>query len=343
VQVGKLEAPSAMSISKALPFSRAFGLGNKVFPYARDFEFAAKLPKSRALQWPTPYSSATSAGSATARQAAPAAASATSRTASRTLLGTTAGTAIFVFSGSLLMWPIADLCLGPQLVLWGMKADPSTTGNLLASSVALSVSQDTSASQDACIVVVSGVPGVGKQLEHIAAHSERLVVYVSLREATSPHDLYFAMLAGIYSADRLGLLGTLAHSMGVWWITIFDIMVGYEPEKTRAINFSVIMQHLRRALRAAHAEQPLGAPRPLVILDHLGEATHHKDDPRMRSMLTHLVKWCTATCYDDGLTDIVICDGPTSASWRWPSKNGSAQPLRDSDAFAHCLKNRWSL
>merc|ERR1719261_2192628 len=136
----------------------------------------------------------------------------------------------------------------------------------------MNVAQDTALSQDACLVVVSGVPGAGKQLEHIAAHSERLVVYVSLREATSPHDLYFAMLAGIYSADRLGFIGTLAHSMGVWWIILFDMIVGYDPEKTRAINFSVTLQHLRRALRAAHEEQPLSTPRPLVILDHVREA-----------------------------------------------------------------------
>lgn len=332
-----------MSASKALPFSRVVGLGTKAFPYARDLKFWAKLPWRRALQWSTDCSSATSPGSAHGRCAGPVAASASARNSSRSFLGTTAGTALFVFSGSLLLWPVADLCLGPQLVLLGMKADPSTTGNLLSSSVTLSVAQDTSISQEACVVVVSGVPGAGKQLEHIASHTGRLVVYVSLREATSSHDLYFALLAGIYSADRLGLLGTLAHSMGVWWITMFDIIVGYEPEKTRAINFSVVMQHLRRALRAAHANQPLGEPRPLVILDHLGEAARHKDDPRMRSMLTHLLKWCTATCYDDGLTDIVICDGPTQAAWRRPFKRGSAQHLRNAEAFADCSRIMWLL
>lgn len=274
---------------------------------------------------------------------APAAVSTTGRRAGRTFLSTTAGTAIFVFSGSLLTWPFADLLLGPQVVLWGMKADPSQTGNLLASSVALNVAQDTSAAQDASIVVVSGVRGAGKQLEHIAAQSERLVVYISLREATSAHDLYFAMLAGIYSADRLGFFGTLAHSMGVWWIILFDILVGYEPDKTRAINFSITLQHLRRALRAAHLEQPLTAPRPLVILDHLGEATKFKDDPKVRSMLMHLLKWCAATCYDDGLADIVICDEATWSSWRRPSRKGSAEYLPSSQPFKECLNIRWSL
>jgi hypothetical protein len=295
------------------------------------FRIGVKAPLRRPLQW------------LTARSAATAAAPATGRHAGRTGFGTAAGTTLFVFSGSLLTWPLADLCIGPRLVLWGMKSSPSQTGNLLASSVATDVSEDTSNSQDACVVVVSGVPGAGKQLEHIAAHSERLVVYVSLREATSPHDLYFAILSGIYSADRLGFVGTVAHSMGVWWITLFDIMVGYEPEKTRAINFSLVLQHLRRALRAAHAEQPLGAPRPLVIFDHLREATQHDDDPRMRSMLAHLVKWCAATCYDDGLSDIVVCDEPTQASWRRLSTNGNAQYLPNAQAFKDFLKIRWSL
>eukprot|EP00931_Biecheleriopsis_adriatica_P006611 TRINITY_DN107994_c0_g1_i1.p1 TRINITY_DN107994_c0_g1~~TRINITY_DN107994_c0_g1_i1.p1 ORF type:complete len:297 (-),score=43.46 TRINITY_DN107994_c0_g1_i1:134-1024(-) len=268
---------------------------------------------------------------------------ATIRTASRTLLGTTAGTTLFIFSGSVLVWPVADLYLGPKLVLLGMTADPLQTADLLDSPVASTISQETSSTQVLRIVVVSGVPGVGKQLEHISAHSERPVVYVSLQEATSPHDLYFAMLAGIYSADRLGFLGTLAHSMGVWWIILFDTIVGYEPEKTRAINFSVILQHLRRALRAAYAEQPLGAARPLVILDYLGEATSHKDDPIMRSMLTHLVSWCSATCYADGLCDIMIThDGPVRASWIPPSF-GKVHKLQSSAAFKEFLKIRWSL
>eukprot|EP00746_Dinoflagellata_sp_MGD_P014036 gnl/MRDRNA2_/MRDRNA2_130576_c0_seq1.p1 gnl/MRDRNA2_/MRDRNA2_130576_c0~~gnl/MRDRNA2_/MRDRNA2_130576_c0_seq1.p1 ORF type:complete len:307 (-),score=50.28 gnl/MRDRNA2_/MRDRNA2_130576_c0_seq1:99-1019(-) len=297
------------------------------FPPSQAFGFVARVHWRRAVHGPTARSAATAAASGTGRS----------------FLGTTAGTALFAFSSSLLTWPLADLYLGPKLVMWGMKADPSQTANLLASSVALNVAQDTSLSQDACVVVVSGVPGAGKQLEHIAAHSERLVVYVSLREAASPHDLYFAMLAGIYSADRLGFVGTFAHSMGVWWIILFDIMVGCEPDKTRAINFSVILQHLRRALRAAHAEQPLNAPRPLVILDHIGEATHSKDDPIMCSMLTHLVKWCAATTYDDGLSDIVICDEARQALWMRLCSNGKAQKLANSQAFKDCLRIRWSL
>merc|ERR1719326_951196 len=73
---------------------------------------------------------------------------ATGRSASRTFLGTTAGTAIFIFSGSLLAWPVADLCLGPKLVLCGMRADPAQTADLLDSPVASAVSQETSSAQD---------------------------------------------------------------------------------------------------------------------------------------------------------------------------------------------------
>jgi hypothetical protein len=223
-----------------------------------------------------------------------------------------------------------------------MKAEPAQTANLFSSAAATSVSQETSSAQDASVVVVSGVPGAGKQIEHIAAHSDRLVVYVSLREATSPHDLYFALVAGIYSADRLGFVGELAHSMGVWWITLFDIMVGCEPEKTRAINFSLVLQHLRRALRAAHAEQPLAAPRPLVILDNLGKATIREKDARMQPMLTHLWKWCSATCYDEGLADIVICQERTDPSWKWSTAEGKAQRFHNTQAFEDCVVKRWS-
>jgi len=264
------------------------------------------------------------------------------RAGTRTLLGTTAGSALFIVSGSILAWPVADLCLGPNLVLRGMRTDPSQTADLLDSPIASIIAQETSSAHEPRIVVVSGVLGVGKQLEHIVSHSERLVAYVSLQEATSPHDLYFAMLAGIYSADRLGFIGTVAHSMGVWWIMLFDMVVGFEPEKTRAINFSVILQHLRRALRAAYAELPLNAPRPVVILDFLGEAASHKDDPTMRSMIRHLVAWCSATCYSDGLADIIICDASAQVSWK-PFSNGSMQNLHTCESFKTCLKSRWSL
>jgi hypothetical protein len=211
--------------------------------------------------------------------------------------------ALVVFSGSLLAWPVADLCLGPQLILLGMRARPEQTADLLDSSVTTSVSRETSSAQHASIVAVSG----------------------------------------IYAADRLGILGTLAHSMGVWWITLFDIVVGYEPEKTCAINFSLILQHLRRALRAAHADLPVGASRPLVVLDNLGESTCHKDDPQMRSMLMHFVAWCTATCYDDGLADIVICDEPDDSLWKRSFTAGRAQTFYKSHTFKDWLRMRWSL
>merc|ERR1712228_139423 len=100
-------------------------------------------------------------------------------------------------------------------------------------------------------------------------------------------------------------------------------MVGYEPEKVRAINFSVTLQHLKRALLAAHAEDSIDSPRPLLVLDHLREAAYHSEDPNTKKMLAHLMKWCTATCYDDGLCDVAICDDFGVGGWRRGS--GKAQ------------------
>merc|ERR1712048_977071 len=99
----------------------------------------------------------------------------------------------------------------------------------------------------------------------------------------------------------------------------------------------------RRALRAAHAEQPLNTPRPLVIFDHWGKGTIRKNDARMQSMLTHIVKWCAATCYDDGLADIVICSEPIRPSWNLSFASGKVQRLPNIQAFEDWVVRRWSL
>lgn len=85
----------------------------------------------------------------------------------------------------------------------------------------------------------------------------------------------------------------------------------------------------------------MDAPRPLVIMDYLEEVTSHKDDAMMRSMLSHLVAWCCATCYADGLADIVICDEPQT-SWK-PAIHGKVKNLHDRTAFKNCLKSRLSV
>jgi len=299
------------------------------FPVKRVSKFGARLSTNPFVQRPIGHGFATVAG--------------TGRTkTTRSFLGTTAGTALFVVSGSLLVWPAADLCLGPRLALWGMKVQAPVAPNMTtASPFSTRLSEEVASRTKASLLIVTGEGGVGKRLEYDAAETRKCVVYVSLREATSPHDLFFAMMTGIYSAERLGFLGTLAHSTGVWWIVLFDIIVGHEPEKTRAFNFSIVLQHAKRALRLAHAEQLQNSSRPLVIFDHLDDLSA-KGCPAMRSMIVHLVAWCAATCYDEGLADIVICnEAVESSSWRGSSKKERVERLDDATAWQRFVKRQW--
>ena len=81
-------------------------------------------------------------------------------------------------------------------------------------------------------------------------------VYCTLRDATCTRDLLFALVVGCYLTARLGLFGTLCQSMGVYWIVLFDMMLG-RPAHTRAVHFSAILSHFRRGLRM-HAAASAG-------------------------------------------------------------------------------------
>lgn len=261
----------------------------------------------------------------------------------RSFLGTTAGTALVFLSGSVFVWPLADLCLGPALVQLGMLSKPTASvQSKPEAGVAATLDMKGSQENASSVTVMSGDARLGKDLEHAASEMDRPVVYISLREATSPHDLYFAALAGVYSLPRLGFLGTSAHSVGTWWIILFDIIVGHDPDETRAMNLFVIFQHLKRALTAVQSSRGAEERRPLVILDHIGAVTLFKDAPSMRSMLTHLVAWCAAACYDNDLADIVMCREHIGPSWR-ASSPVSIQNFHHASTFQEHFKREWSL
>jgi hypothetical protein len=93
---------------------------------------------------------------------------------SRTLLGTTAGTTIFVLSGTVVMWPVSDLYLGPMLVQQGLV--------LSSQPIERALKEDNPS-----IYVISDH---GLALRQKAEETNRPVIYISLREATSSHDMF---------------------------------------------------------------------------------------------------------------------------------------------------------
>lgn len=97
---------------------------------------------------------------------------------SRTLLGTTAGTTIFVLSGTVVMWPVSDLYLGPMLVQQGLV--------LSSQPIERALKEDNPS-----IYVISDH---GLALRQKAEETNRPVIYISLREATSSHDMFMGKI-----------------------------------------------------------------------------------------------------------------------------------------------------
>jgi len=235
-------------------------------------------------------------------------------------LGTTAGLACFSVIASVLAWPVADLWLGPRLVREGLeiKHVPEVVRPLSPGIARVTHSLDA---QLPAVLVLAGKCSAGKELEHACLVVGRPVIYLPLREGTSPHDFFFAITSGVYSSDRMGVVGIVTNSMGVWWTVLFDVIVGHSPNHTRSFHLSVVLQHMRRGLTAFTRRKSLSDLRPLIILDgfdEVGQALHatHKnaDCHTAHIMLMKLLNWCCTVCFDDRMVDIAICTGPSKSA-----------------------------
>mmetsp|Transcript_44426 Transcript_44426/g.81092 ORF Transcript_44426/g.81092 Transcript_44426/m.81092 type:complete len:332 (+) Transcript_44426:70-1065(+) len=266
----------------------------------------------------------------------------------RTVLSTTAGATLCVFSGSIVAWPLADLYLGPLLVLLGIRAGVKQGSTKKdgdddwRSRFGRNVSVLTKSCADRhghITVITSHLEGSGLAVERIASE-ERPVMYISVREATSPRVLHMSMLRGLYSELRLGVLGTMLTSMGVYWTVLFDMLVSNDPCHNTAVNFEVALQHGRRALRRVSSalstcwlmllvDNKKTEVRPLVIIDHFDEAIFCSS-PRsdgdynrrcLHEMVQRILAWCGAISFDERIADVVLIGSggfstASGAAWR---------------------------
>merc|ERR1719453_2268794 len=153
----------------------------------------------------------------------------------RTLLGSVGSATVLFVSGSVILWPVADVVGAPRIIARGM----STASSEDSESVSLSVggpslgdrvrhhsthppsqrlaaclrrlldatngarADESSPSRGAAqLVLVSGPGGVGKTLAARGITDEgdaRPALYVSLREGAAPHDMLFALTQHLYS------------------------------------------------------------------------------------------------------------------------------------------------
>jgi len=224
-----------------------------------------------------------------------------SRSNPRTLLGTTAGSTILVISGTVVLWPLSDLYLGPKLIEQGLYYRSAQE-------------QRSEDEKMPSISLVSAESGLA--VRHRCESANRPLIYISLREATSSHDLFMAIISGLFPHEKLGVIGTVAQSMGVWWIVLFDMVMSSDPAHIRKVNFSILLQSTKRALEMHTSNYP-HCRRPLIILDHFdtGLSYHCKsaapsdatDSLAVKNMYRKLGAWCAAMCYDEGLADVCVC------------------------------------
>ena len=102
----------------------------------------------------------------------------------RTLLGTTAGTTVLLVGGSLLLWPLSDLYLGPMLIEWGLCSGAKRRA---AGDSRRDCPQPT-------ITIACGKES--DLIRETSAEAQRATIYISLRETTTCHDLFMAISSG---------------------------------------------------------------------------------------------------------------------------------------------------
>lgn len=237
-----------------------------------------------------------------------------------TILGTSLGSGLVVITGTIILWPLGDMFLGPWLIKCGLVCHQKAT--------------ESERKEADAHIIVEGivVEGIGKTVAESAA-MRRPVVYITLREASSPHDLLFVLIEAAYPQRSLGLVGNIARSVGLWWIVLFDIIIA-DPLHTRAVHFSIVLSHLKRALKKAGEETGL---RPLVVIDHFepfileGSTTTTgssatTDNRTMRQMLLHLEAWCSSVVFDMDLADTRLFADPELAKLSLP---WSERPLKE--------------
>ena len=133
--------------------------------------------------------------------------------AGRTVLGTTAGSTILFVAGSLLLWPLSDLFLGPKLIEWGLSSASRRRGREEQRDDALN-NPGRSPSQFPSFTIACQAQSEEIRQKHAAA--QRAVIYISLRDATTTHDLFMAISSGLWSRTNLGLLGVVVQSTGAF-------------------------------------------------------------------------------------------------------------------------------
>jgi len=233
-----------------------------------------------------------------------------------------------VLTGSVIVWPIADVYFGPKVISLGMAAGAGVDDRPPLSVAGRFGEPGQQHSREGTITLAGC--GQGKELARQARASGAPVVYISLREATSTHNFFICFIEGLYSSQTLGSFGTLCQSVGTWWVVLCDVLIADRPEHSRCVHLAVCLRHLHRAnAMAAHSLQR----RPVVVFDHVDVALAHArgaaesgnpEAHHLRSMLVMLGAFAAAASHDDNC-DLTFCADDPSV-WRRALRGAGVRP-----------------
>lgn len=245
----------------------------------------------------------------------------------RTFLGVSLGVTASAITLSVIVWPLADVIIGPRIIYWALEE----RSRLVDQS-----SRDAAPDADKMDALLgAGRPGGSvavvvcsdrEEASRVAKEyaTTRPCVYVTLREATSPHELFLQLVDSIYSP--LPAARRTIACMGVYWLILFDFVMG-DHDHVRKLNLSVILRQLRCSLQLAASRTPsaTGHPlpvrvvqpgdgrgsglrlRPLVVVDNLHvPLLKGQDDPALRGMVAQITQFLCAVTFDEDLVDVLI-------------------------------------
>lgn len=145
-----------------------------------------------------------------------------------------------------------------------------------------------------------------------------------------------ALIGSLYSPLRSA---PLMETLGVFWLSIFDMLIA-DHEHTRHRDFCVVLGQTRRAMALAAARcaaSPEGAPspRPIVVVEHLYVPTDACAEPGgygLAPMLRSLRQWLCAVSIDAGAADVLVLAPRGSAAGESAAVAWRSRGLRNSCA-----------
>ena len=239
------------------------------------------------------------------------------------ILGTTVGLTLGSATLTLIAWPLADIFLAPSFIKAALLSEKarSTATNEYASLRALHVMTGNAEASRVCMVA-GGTHEQCCALAH-AAGSNRPILRLPMRQATTPFAMIMSIVDGLYGPLACA---PLLSCVGVVWVTLFDMLI-VDHEYTRHRDLFVLLRQAERAMELEAKRRLPSAPRPLVIVENVHvplDAVHERGGEGLSPMLRTLQQWLCKVSLDGQLADVLILAPSGSATGKAACNKGAA-------------------